>query len=263
MKQTAVYVSGLPDGTTVEELAEYFSKAGLFMEDFDTGLPRIKLYGANDALVVYLREPSVPLAISLFDESVFKGAVIRVEPGSFAAAQDKPCADNSDTDAQHNKISKEEWQKRMEKLREKLAWEDEEKQKITLIEKRLKAECTCLLYNMFTCDDFERDPGFALDLLEDVREEAQKIGKLHHVNPVKILEQEECVAVRFLDRQHAVDCVRVMDNRWYGGRRVRACLYDGTFKLRTSNLKPSIHDDYAEEERLERFGDWLEGNESE
>ena len=37
-KQTAVYVTGLPDDTTVDELFEHFSKVGVIMDDMFTGI---------------------------------------------------------------------------------------------------------------------------------------------------------------------------------------------------------------------------------
>lgn len=40
---TSVYVTGLPDGATVEEVAEVFSRCGIIKED-DSKQPRIKLY---------------------------------------------------------------------------------------------------------------------------------------------------------------------------------------------------------------------------
>lgn len=36
-KQTAVYVTGLSDDTTIDELFEHFSKVGVIMDDMFTG----------------------------------------------------------------------------------------------------------------------------------------------------------------------------------------------------------------------------------
>lgn len=71
---TAVFVSHLPESTTVSQLSETFSKAGLILEDA-AGEPKIKLYRdenghfKGEALVVYLQEASVELACRLFDET--------------------------------------------------------------------------------------------------------------------------------------------------------------------------------------------------
>ncbi|POY75486.1 hypothetical protein BMF94_1388 [Rhodotorula taiwanensis] len=71
---TAVFVSHLPKSTTVSQLSETFSKAGLILEDTE-GEPKIKLYRDDrgdfkgEALIVYLQEASVQLACRLFDET--------------------------------------------------------------------------------------------------------------------------------------------------------------------------------------------------
>jgi HIV Tat-specific factor 1 len=46
---TSVYVTGLPDGATVEEVAEEFSRCGIIKED-DSKQPRIKLYKCDPGL---------------------------------------------------------------------------------------------------------------------------------------------------------------------------------------------------------------------
>lgn len=72
-KNTAVYVTGLPPDTEADEMHARFSKFGLIEED-DEGNPKIKLYArddgtfSGDALVVYFKEESVPLAVSLLDD---------------------------------------------------------------------------------------------------------------------------------------------------------------------------------------------------
>lgn len=72
-KNTAVYVTGLPPDTEADELHTRFSKFGLIEED-DEGTPKIKLYArddgtfSGDALIVYFKEESVHLAVSLLDD---------------------------------------------------------------------------------------------------------------------------------------------------------------------------------------------------
>lgn len=73
-KQTGVWVSNLPPNTTVDLLQSVFSKAGVLHVD-DKGDPRIKLYYDDDgkfkgdALVLYFKEGSVDLAITLLDDT--------------------------------------------------------------------------------------------------------------------------------------------------------------------------------------------------
>lgn len=73
-KNTAVYVTGLPHDTEPDEVVERFSKCGLIEED-DKGEPKVKLYAREDgsfsgeALVVYFKEESVTLALSILDDA--------------------------------------------------------------------------------------------------------------------------------------------------------------------------------------------------
>lgn len=73
-KKTAVWVSNLPPNTTVDLLQTVFSKAGVLHLD-EIGEPRIKLYYDDDgkfkgdALIMYFKEGSVDLAITLLDDT--------------------------------------------------------------------------------------------------------------------------------------------------------------------------------------------------
>ncbi|KAF4649477.1 hypothetical protein FOZ61_001288, partial [Perkinsus olseni] len=45
---TSIYISGLPDDSTVEELYDLFTLAGAIKRDLETGHYKIKIYGLND-----------------------------------------------------------------------------------------------------------------------------------------------------------------------------------------------------------------------
>ena len=73
-KNTAVYITGLPWDTDADELAARFGKFGIIEED-DAGYPKVKLYAredgtfSGDALVVYFKEESVDLAVTMLDDA--------------------------------------------------------------------------------------------------------------------------------------------------------------------------------------------------
>ena len=75
---TSVYVTGLPEDTTNEEVATYFSKTGLIKKNAETGEPMVKVYktedgkAKGDALITYFKHESVPLAIQILDQSLFR-----------------------------------------------------------------------------------------------------------------------------------------------------------------------------------------------
>ena len=73
-KNTAVWVTNLPPDIDTETIASVFSKAGVLLIG-DDGNPRIKMYYNEDgkfrgeALVMYFKEGSVSLAVTLLDDT--------------------------------------------------------------------------------------------------------------------------------------------------------------------------------------------------
>lgn len=85
-----VYVKGLPEDITMEELKEFFTKAGVLRFDAKTGDHRIKLYKDDqnhfkgDALVSYIKEESVELAKEMLDQREIKpGFKISIDRAKF------------------------------------------------------------------------------------------------------------------------------------------------------------------------------------
>lgn len=119
-KNTAVYVSQLPNDITLEELSDYFSKCGIIMDEILTGKPRIKIYEdfegrpKGDALVVYLREESVNLALKILDEGEIRpGIRIRVQEASFNGNN----WTTESAEVKKNRIDKETWKKHMKRMK--------------------------------------------------------------------------------------------------------------------------------------------------
>jgi HIV Tat-specific factor 1 len=91
-KNTAVYVTGLPPDTELDELLQKFGKCGVIEED-DEGEPKVKMYAREDgtfsgeALVVYFKEDSVILALNILDDAELRlgdsGTVMRVQRAEF------------------------------------------------------------------------------------------------------------------------------------------------------------------------------------
>jgi HIV Tat-specific factor 1 len=85
-----VYVSGLPKDITDHELSEFFSKCGFIRKDEKTGESKVKLYKdetgkfKGDALISFIREESVIIAIDLFNDTEIRpGYKIKVEKAKF------------------------------------------------------------------------------------------------------------------------------------------------------------------------------------
>jgi len=100
-KNTAVYVTSLPQDTEVDELLQRFGKCGVIEED-DEGEPKIKMYArdngsfSGEALVVFFKEDSVTLAVNLMDEAELRlgdaSTRMRVQMAEFGHKQQQGVA---------------------------------------------------------------------------------------------------------------------------------------------------------------------------
>lgn len=263
-RATSVYVQGLPLDSTIEEVASVFSKCGLLSEDPVTGQPRIKLYtDANgkqkgDALVIYFREQSVSLAIQMLDDTSLRGNqnLMKVSKASFTHKEGK--GDNPARkvlpEAEQKKASR-----RAGKLKSKLAdWSDDEEVAEPLISTKFSK--IVILKHMFTLAELEQDKSLLLDLKNDVREECEKLGEVTNV-VLYDQEAEGVMSVRFKKEFSAQECIKMMNGRYFAGQQVQAMLYDGKKRYLRTTKHTEDEDGEGEEERLEKFGAWLEGEE--
>ncbi len=270
-KQTVVYVTGLPDDVTRDELHDHFAKVGVIMDDMFTGGPRIKIYENDDgtpkgdALIVYLCEPSVQLAIDILDESQLRpGVCIRVSRASFEDVEqsEQKHVENEGTEpsSKQRKVDKETWRKQMKEMKRKIAWDEDKEEGVVkenpyVQKQQNKQHRVVVLRHMFTKAEIEEDPKAILDIKEDILFEAEKFSPVTSVYLFEDSEDGRC-AVKFRSADAAIRAIEVFDGRYFAGQRIKAELYDGSFKLKESKHKANEADD--DEERLERFADWLE-----
>lgn len=277
-RKTAIYVTGLPTDISLPELTTYFSKVGIIFTDYLTGQPKVKLYKdtegnvKGDALIIYFREESVQLAIDLLDESEIRdGVKVRVSRADFEGGggtstvepkEEKGKEKEKDKPDEHSNTLKKKpptsydkklMKKHLEEMNKKLEWGNEYADEMAAKKKAEKYKRILLLKHMFNIDELDNDPSVIFDIKADIMEECERFGVVQNVQLYDAME-EGYVTVKFEDPFSVDRAIKVLDGRFFDGKRIEATRFDGSITLKKSQdtLEES-------ERRLERFGDWLEG----
>lgn len=225
-KNTSIYVQGLPADISIDKLHDYFSRCGIIMSSlYDQTQPRIKIYlddsdtPKGDALITFLMEESVEIAISLFDQSQIRpGCYITVQLASFEQS-------SNDTKVAKSSGEKHQMKVAFERMKRKLEWGDAEVPDLPQNVHR-----TVLLKGMFAKTELDQDSSIAFDIKAEVRDEcSEKCGPITRINLYPNLEGG-FMTVKFKEVEGAKKCIQIMNGRWFDGRRIEASLYDGSLK---------------------------------
>ncbi|KAK9458754.1 uncharacterized protein V1516DRAFT_697440 [Lipomyces oligophaga] len=267
-KNTAVYITGLPTDVTQDELEKTFSRYGLIAEDLTTGQKRIKLYlndneePKGDALIVFFKAESVSLAVDMMDDAPFRvggnSDIIRVQPADMNYKVEKEAKPIQ----QRSMKERQEIQRRAQKMNNKLAdWDDAD---LELIQQQQRQSTALRKFNKiviikhaFTLDELKTDITAAIDIKQDIREGCEDIGPVTSI-VLYDLEPDGVLSVRFQREQDAFECVNLMDGRYFGGRPLSVQLYDGLTRYRKTSKRTAVEEGDNEDERLRKFGEWLE-----
>lgn len=269
-KNTAVFVTGLPPDTEMEEVVERFGKFGVIEED-DEGEPKIKLYARDDgsfsgeALVVYFKEESVPLAVNLLDDAELRigdpSTIMRVQRAEF---KHKHTGDAGDGGVPRRTIDKKKATKRIGKMQRKLQeWDDDDgfgpaKTEEDRIHSNNRSSRVVVLKHMFSLKELDEDPTLLIDLKEDVREECSSLGEVTNI-VLYDKEPEGVMTIKYKEPLSAQACVVKMNGRYFAGRRIEASLFAGKQRFRRSGVDDDWQSDgeEAEKKRLDDFANWL------
>lgn len=220
-KKTAVWVSNLPPNANIETIASVFSKAGVLMIGDDGG-PRVKLYYDDEgnfkgeALVMYFKEGSVTLAVTLLDDTELEmgGGYgnMKVKEADYEARatqktnEDKAAKKQEGEKTEKKRLTAEEKQrmtKRIKRMQEyvllrldsgvsttdmrssKVTWHSDDEDDDPLAPAggaprpgQNRYNRVVVLKGMFTLADLNKDPALLLELKEDVREECETLGQV-------------------------------------------------------------------------------------
>ncbi|KAI0769779.1 hypothetical protein BD413DRAFT_477399 [Trametes elegans] len=270
-KNTAVYVTGLPPDADLDEVAARFGKFGLIEED-DGGAPKVKLYAredgtfSGDALVVYFKEESVDLAITMLDDAELRvgepSTRMRVQRAEFSHKHEKG-EGGGEAKPRRTMEDKKRATRRIGKMQKKLGeWDDEDGFGPTITEEDKqnamnKHGRVVVLKHMFTLEELQEDASLLLDLKEDVREECSSLGEVTNV-VLYDAEPEGVMTVKFKDPLSAQACVLKMNGRFFAGRRIEASLYAGRQRFKRSGHGDNFGDnEEGEKMRLDEFAKWL------
>ncbi|KAG1766945.1 hypothetical protein EDD22DRAFT_978300 [Suillus occidentalis] len=262
-KNTAVYVTGLPADTEVDEIIERFAQV--------RSEAKVKLYAREDgsfsgeALVVYFKEESVTLAVNLLDDAELRmgdaSTVMSVQKAEFrhkhsggAGEQAKP----------RKTVDKKKITRRIGKMQKKIEeWDDEdgfgpaksEEDEKNMVNRNSRV---VVLKHMFSLQELNEDASLLLDLKDDVRDECSSLGEVTNV-VLYDKEADGVMTVKFRDSLSAQACVIKMNNRFFAGRRIEAFLYSGKQRFKRSGAGDDLDGDTdeAEKQRLDDFASWL------
>lgn len=245
-QNTKVYVSNLPEEYTEEEFVDLMQKCGLVMRDAASGKMKIKLYRDSDghlkgdALCTYIRIESVDLALKLLDGYDFKNKKIKVERAKFQLKGEydpklKP------------KTKKRKEKQKLKRMQEKLFdWRPEK-----MIGERSKHERVVIVRNLFEPSMFDKDVGLILEFQQEMREECSKRGEVRKV-VIYDRHPEGIAQINMSCPEEADECVKLLDGRWFGKRKITAEIWDGKTKFKIAETDAEIS------QRLDKWDKFLE-----
>jgi HIV Tat-specific factor 1 len=254
-----VYVTGLPTtvGITVEDVARYFSKAGLLDLDPETLSPKVKLYKdadtgnlKGDASICYARAESIDLALQLLDESPWDAThTLSVQRAKFEA---KKTSNNGEGDNDGSSVQPKkrrfisEAKRKVAKLALLQAQDEGFGERLSGGRKGLRI---VVVQHMVD--------GIPENKVEDeIQQSCQEFGP---VEKITFIEQTKTVIIKFAEPTAASNAVQEWQGKLnpHSKQKIHAVYWDGVTDY-TSRKEES---EVEATKRHEDFGNWIENQE--
>ena len=235
--------------------------------------PYIKIYRdesgncKGDCSLCYNAEESVATAVEFLHEGYIRPThQISVKRADFSVhSKDQSSSQVSGGAAaggQPRKASVSAAQRKVAKsaIQQALTWNDEDDVGI----KHSAALRIVVLEGMFAPEDFEGPNGaqFERELEQDIASGCEQCGEIEKMT-IFSKNPKGVAIVKFNTSFGAQECVKLMNGRYFGGRRISCTFWDGVTNhalnggtgVGTKQLEAA---EKEEQERLDEFGDWLD-----
>jgi HIV Tat-specific factor 1 len=244
-----IYITGLPNDVTPEELEEHFSKWGAIRIDPQTGKYKIKIYKDDngipkgDALMSFENLESVETAVEMLDDSNLRAdAKIKVQPAEFQQKGEEY------RERKRQKIDEVEKKRIQAEKERRFAWNSEQANSFGLK--------IVILKHLFTPEEVKDNEKLFKEIEYDVNAEIEETwGKTEKVEFFRE-HPDGVIKIKFDDSLSAEKWVEIMNGRIFDGREVIAEYWDG--KTDYKKISESTED---VSQRVNEFGEWLENQE--
>jgi HIV Tat-specific factor 1 len=235
--------------------------------------PRIRIYKEQDSdrckgdcSICYNAEESVKLAIDIFDGGYLRPNVkINVSKATFDHTTHTEQSNSSSSSGQRKpKLTSAQIKVARNAAKQALVWNEDDDIGVS----KSSALRIVVLEGMFTPAELANDDNLTNELEEDIAAECSKLGTIEKVT-IFSKNPKGVVVIKFSTSYAAQECIRVMNGRFFGGKKIKSYFWDGVTNYSMvsaadgGGLEKLDQEEKEEESRLDEFGDWLEKDQEE
>jgi len=227
----------------------------------------------GDCSICYNAEESVQLAIDILNGGFIRvGYQVTVSRASFAGTVQADASGNgnnmngsirgqsSDKKKDRQILSQAQVKVARSAIKQALTWNEDDDIGIS----KSAALKIVVLQGLFHPQDFIENINFSDELEEDIAMECSKCGNIEKIT-VFSTNPRGVVIVKFSTSFAAQECIKLMNGRYFGGKKILCFFWDGVtnYSVVVKSDKQEDEEEKLEEHRLDEFGDWLEQNQEE